>query len=191
MASFGIAEIHGNVQSDAPKHDETISDPIVAARPATSEESTFVLNYELSCNWCEIAYELNFKFNDLTDECHALISDCKNTITHVEGLKVPHCYEQTKIIFTCGFNQLLQDILYVWDEMCMFPDDVQFFRGMVIQKACNKLSDTSVTYLENMLGYFKDRIDVINEELAIRKKRGQDTFVMSQQVNMPCTYEDY
>lgn len=195
MASFGIAEVQGNVQSDCQQKPalEHVTEPIYSQKAKKYEEEpdNIVLNYELSCNWCEIAYELNNKFNTISDECNTLLTDCRNTLAHTQGLKVPYCFEPTKAIFTRMFEDMYGELLYVWDEVSMFPDEVQFYRNMVIEKGSDELSEKSVAYLENVLGYFKDRMDTIREDLTVRQKKGQDMFITSQQVNMPCTTEEW
>lgn len=143
---------------------------------------------DLSYVWSDISFELKSKFNKLVIDYMNVVDDIIESYEFTKSLKIPFCHEHIRLKYLCVFENMMVEMKDINNEMTEYPGEVQNYRDIIVDKGCKQLSESGVTYLENMLGYFAHRIDYVNGELQERKKRGYNSFNNSQLVNMPCSF---
>jgi hypothetical protein len=146
-------------------------------------------DYALSCKWYDIALEMLSKYNVLCEKRNKIVKDVSDTATYIQSLKVPFCYEYTKLVFQQMFNDLQMEMDEISQQMDSFPTEVNQNRQIVSERGCHKLSDAAAEYLENIVGYYADRLQSVREDYDKFRNRGLDAIAMSQQVDKGCNGE--
>lgn len=136
--------------------------------------------------WFDTTFEMYDKYNMLVDNMKKINDDFVETKKFMDKVKVPFCWELTRLNFLNIFEELGNDFWSIDMELASFPQQFDFHKDMVLHKGDKSLSESAITYLENMLNFYADRISHIEDEYTRVKKCGMSCFTQSQQIINNC-----
>jgi hypothetical protein len=141
--------------------------------------------------WQETTFDLYDRYNFIVTKMISLHQEFVDAKKYVDELKVPHCWEITRLSYSKTITELFAEFRSIDYEISSFPDEVVFHKNMVIHRADKGLSESSITFLENLLGYYADRTTTIEEEFTHAKKTGLKYEAESKIINNTCGYVDF
>lgn len=136
--------------------------------------------------WIDLTFETFDKYNMIVDNLKKVNDDFVETKKFINEAKVPFCWELTRLNFLNIFEELGNDFCSIDIQLAEFPDSFDFHRAMIIHKADKSLSESAITFLQNTLSYYADRISHIEDEYTRVKKSGLECFAQSQQIINVC-----
>lgn len=141
--------------------------------------------------WQDTTFDLYDRYNFIVTNMTKLHQEFVDAKKYIDELKVPHCWEMTRLLYSKVVAELFAEFLSIDYQISSFPEEVEFHKKMVIQRADKGLSESSITYLENLLGFYADRTSTIDEQFAHAKKTGLNHVAESQIIINTCGYADY
>lgn len=126
------------------------------------------------------------KYNKIVDEMCDTYRSIIYTIKYADNLKVPFCWEYARISFVDEVNNLLNEFLEVDMQFSTFDDEIDTHRILSIQRGDNKLSESSITYLNTVFECYAHKSSCLKDDIAFLIKQGQAAFIESQQISTTC-----
>lgn len=145
----------------------------------------------ISKTWENKIEDYNERYNKIVDEMCETYKDLLNVCEYVANLKVPFCWESIRLGFANELHTLLEEFQDIDNEISTFGNEMDMNHNLSIQRADIKLSDSALGYLDNVLGYYAHKSSCIKDDLSILKKKGQEAFIDSQQINNSCGDEKF
>lgn len=142
-------------------------------------------------SWQETEFDLYDRYNLIVTKMITLHQDFVSARKYVDDMKVPHCWEPTRLIYSKKIDELFTEFRSIDYQISSFPEEVEFHKNMVIQRADKGLSESSITYLENLLAFYADRTTTIEEHFADTKTTGLNYWAESQLIINTCGYVDF
>lgn len=146
---------------------------------------------DISWSWEETEFDLYDRYNFIVTKMITMHQEFLDAKKYVDDLKVPHCWEPTRLSYSNMISELFAEFRSIDYQIASFPDELSFHKVMAIQRADKSLSESSITFLENLLGFYADRTTTIEEQFAHAKKTGLNHFAESQIIINTCGYADY
>lgn len=141
---------------------------------------------DIMWSWQDTSFDFIDRYNKIVNNMTKLFTDLKDTLNYVQDLKVPFCWEYAKLAYSQRFEELAIELQGIDVEIASFPRDLEFHRSVSIERADKGLSESSVNFLENLLGYYADRVTSVTEDLEHTKKIGMNAVIASQQIYTNC-----
>lgn len=141
--------------------------------------------------WQDTTFDLYDRYNFIVTNMIKLHQEFVDAKKYIDELKVPHCWEMTRLSYSKVVAELFAEFLSIDYQISSFPEEVEFHKKMVIQRADKGLSESSITYLENLLGFYADRTTMVEEQLAHAKKTGLNCVAESKIIINTCGYVDF
>lgn len=181
-----------NMNTDASSQGDTVLSRVASfnAEDFESEEDTIkdVEHRHDFLSWYDDVVDMCVHLDTLMTKRNELGTDLKNTFNFVENLKVPHCYEYARLAFARGFSELMDDFEFLSFDMDAFADRVEFHESMLKMHGDKDTSDWSSKSLQAFIELYATRLEMIEDEIKIRKADGQDMLTHSQQISRPCGF---
>jgi hypothetical protein len=143
---------------------------------------------DIMWSWQDTSFDFIDRYNKIVVEMTGLFKDVENTKKYIADLKIPFCWEYTKLAYSRKVEELLLELTAVDIQILTFPSDLDFHQKMSIERANKNLSEVSMNYLENILGFYADRISTISEDLKCLQTNGMDVAIESQKLSTNCGY---
>jgi hypothetical protein len=142
-------------------------------------------------SWQDTTYDFIERYNKIVQEMSVTLKDIHDTMKYTAELKLPFCWEYARLAYTRSFNELLAEFGVVDHHISSFVDEMEAHKTLAIERADENLSESSINYLDNIIGYYADRSTSIKEDLEILKKHGMNVVNASQQMSPNCGYVDF
>ena len=139
-------------------------------------------------SWYDDVVDMCVQLDTLLTKRNILGMDLKSTCDFLENLKVPYCYEFVRLAYARGFSELMDDFHFLSFDMDAFADRVEFHESMLKTHGDKDTSDWSSNNLQSFIELYATRLDMLEDEIKIRKADGKDLLSQSQQISRPCGY---
>lgn len=154
-------------------------------------DPTDIRRQDIIWAWQDTTFDLYDRYNFIVTKMTTLHKEFVDAQKFIDELKVPYCWEMTRLSYSNVVAEMFADLRSIDYQIATFPQEVEFHKSMVIQRADKGLSESSITFLENLLGYYADRTTTIEEQFAHAKKTGLNYVAESQVINNTCGYVDF
>lgn len=137
-------------------------------------------------SWNDVYDSYTNRYNRIVDELNTTLVNLQELILHVSKVKIPYCWEFTRVAYTNELNELLVDLQIMDGQISTFTREMDMHKRVAIVKADKRLSEKSISYLDTLLNYYAERSDAIKEDLETLRKVGIEAYVESQQIVSQC-----
>jgi hypothetical protein len=141
--------------------------------------------------WQDTTFDLYDRYNLIVAKMIELHKEFVDARKYIDELTVPHCWEVTRLSYSKMISELFAEFCSIDYQISSFPEEVDFHKNMVIHRADKGLSESSITFLENLLGFYADRTTTIEEQFTDAKKTGLKYEAESKIINNTCGYVDF
>lgn len=139
-------------------------------------------------SWYNNVIDFWHQYNILSDKHRDLHEEILNTIIYVENLKVPFCYECSRLAFGKAVSEMLQECDDIGFMMSSYPNEIRYHQDMVIEHGSEELSASSVAMLQSILEFHAHRIDTLKEDFEGCMKEGENVLNDSKLIERPCGF---
>jgi hypothetical protein len=136
--------------------------------------------------WETASQDYNERYNKIVDEMTETYNNIIQTLQYTTNVKVPFCWEHIRLSFANEVNILLEECSGLDMQLCSFESELHMHRNMSIDRANTELSQSSLDYLDSVLGYYAHKSSCIKDDLTNLKKSGNELFIASQQISSNC-----
>jgi hypothetical protein len=136
--------------------------------------------------WESNSQDYTERYNKIVDEMCETYNSLIHVLQHATNVKVPFCWEHIRLSFANELHILLEEFTGLDMQVCSFMSEMHMHKNMSIERADSKLSQSSLDYLESVLGYYAHKSSCIKDDLNTLKKKGNEVFISSQQISSNC-----
>lgn len=136
--------------------------------------------------WKSSSEDYTERYNKIVDEMCETYNHLINTLQHATDVKVPFCWEYIRLSFANELHILLEEFSGLDMQVSSFVNEMHLHRNLSVDRADSKLSQSSMDYLDSVLGYYAHKSSCIKDDLDTLKKKGTELFISSQQISSNC-----
>lgn len=136
--------------------------------------------------WESTVEDYRERYNKIVDEMCETYNNLIHTLQYAINVKVPFCWEHVRLSFANEIHILLEEFSGLDMQVTSFVNEMHTIKEMSIERADSKLSQSSLDYLDSVLGCYAHKSSCIKEDLNTLKKEGSEVFISSQQISSNC-----